>query len=369
MTDWTSTTLSQVVKLQRGHDLPATRRGRGSVPIIGSFGVTGFHDEAMYRGPGVAIGRSGASIGVATYCSEDYWPLNTCLFVKDFQGNDPLWTYYLLHSIDFSAYNSGSVQPMLNRNYIANMPIEVPPVGEQRAIAATLGALDDKVESNRRTRRLVRALGKAKLSAAVAHSAVDLQLSDVVTSISRGITPKYVDDIEAPFILNQRCVRDGSVTTTAARRTVHKAVAAEKRAAAGDVLVNSTGTGTLGRVGRWHEGEVFVDSHVSVVKPDGLRVGPTVLAYTLFEREHDIEGMATGSTGQTELSPRRLGELPVRLPSARGMRGIEDTLYSFECENNLLFNQEQRLTSLRDALLPELLSGRIRVPEATEAIA
>lgn len=79
----------EVLELQRGHDLPAASRGSGTVPVIGSFGVTGMHDTAAYDGPGVAIGRSGAAIGTATFVAGPIWPLDTCLFVRDFKGNDP----------------------------------------------------------------------------------------------------------------------------------------------------------------------------------------------------------------------------------------------------------------------------------------
>lgn len=123
MHDYETVVLSEVVTLQRGHDLPSQRRNLGSVPILGSFGVTGWHDTAKYSGPGVAIGRSGASIGVATFVEGPYWPLNTTLFVKDFKGNDPRWVYFLLDAIDFSSYNSGSAQPSLNRNYLADIQV------------------------------------------------------------------------------------------------------------------------------------------------------------------------------------------------------------------------------------------------------
>jgi type I restriction enzyme, S subunit len=105
---WRAAQLADVVTLLRGFDLPAQARRAGRVPILGSFGITGSHNESRVRGPGVTIGRSGASIGVATYSAVDFWPLNTALYVKDFHDNDPFWVYWLLHSIDFTAYNSGS---------------------------------------------------------------------------------------------------------------------------------------------------------------------------------------------------------------------------------------------------------------------
>jgi type I restriction enzyme S subunit len=145
---WTASTLSEVVTLQRGFDLPLQNRRPGLVPILGSFGVTGWHDVAPVNGPGVTIGRSG-NIGTAAYTDADYWPLNTTLFVRDFHGNEPRFVFYLLKAIDFAAYNSGSVQPSLNRNYIARIQVKLPPRVEQSAIAEVLGALDEKIDSNR----------------------------------------------------------------------------------------------------------------------------------------------------------------------------------------------------------------------------
>ncbi len=92
-------------------------------------------------------------MGVATYTDQDYWPLNTALYVKDFHGNDPRFVYFLLKAIDFTSYNSGSAQPSLNRNFVAHLPVSLPPKSEQRAISAILGTLDDKIEANDRTRR------------------------------------------------------------------------------------------------------------------------------------------------------------------------------------------------------------------------
>ncbi|EQD78764.1 restriction modification system DNA specificity subunit, partial [mine drainage metagenome] len=119
--------LGEFVTLQRGHDLPDEQRRPGSVPILGSFGITGWHDEAKALGPGVTVGRSGASFGVVSYSSRDYWPLNTALYVIDFHGNDPRFAYYFLQQFDFKSYNSGSAQPSLNRNFIHPVPVDVPP--------------------------------------------------------------------------------------------------------------------------------------------------------------------------------------------------------------------------------------------------
>jgi type I restriction enzyme S subunit len=158
---WTRMRLGEFVTLQRGHDLPEDRRRPGRVPILGSFGITGWHDTAKTRGPGVTVGRSGASFGVVSYSSIDYWPLNTALYVVDFHGNDARFAYYFLKLFDFQGYNSGSAQPSLNRNFVHPVPVDVPPPSEQRGIAHILGTLDDKIELNQRMNETLEAMARA----------------------------------------------------------------------------------------------------------------------------------------------------------------------------------------------------------------
>ncbi len=161
MTSWRVLTLGEVVTLQRGHDLPAERRRAGSVPVMGSFGVTGHHNTAKTEGPGVIVGRSGASAGVVSFIDVDYWPLNTCLFSTNFHGNNPRYVFYLLSTLDLGSYNSGSAQPSLNRNYISPIPVSVPDRVEQDVIVGLLAGLDDKIELNRRMNETLEAMAQA----------------------------------------------------------------------------------------------------------------------------------------------------------------------------------------------------------------
>ena len=157
---WQETTLGDVLTLQRGFDLPRKDRKVGQVPVIASTGAVGCHNENRVYGPGVVIGRSG-SIGGAQFIAEDFWPLNTTLWIKDFKGNDVRYCYYLIKSIDLSNYNVGSGVPTLNRNHIHPHPVFLPPLPEQKAIAHILGSLDDKIELNRRMNETLEAMAQA----------------------------------------------------------------------------------------------------------------------------------------------------------------------------------------------------------------
>ena len=252
---------------------------------------------------------------------------------------------------------------------LQRLKVPAPPMPEQRGIAATLGALDDKIESNQRRRELLRNVGFSLLAKSTLASPWGTQLSTVSLSIARGVAPKYVDEPSAGLVLNQKCIRGGRVDPARARRMTITGVPDHKRARTGDILVNSTGAGTLGRVGRWHEGDVFVDSHISVIRPDPGKYPAACLAYVLLQMQTDIEQLATGSTGQTELSRERLGSLRLVLPAPTEALAIEQQLQEFEAGIAHAADEIVSLTTLRDALLPELLSGRLRVPEAREAVA
>jgi type I restriction enzyme, S subunit len=118
--------LEDCLTLQRGFDLPNSQRRPGSIPIYASTGITGTHDEAKVRGPGVVTGRSG-SLGTVVYVQEDYWPLNTALWVKAFKRSTPLHSFFLLSDMGLEQYNSGAAVPTLNRNDVHGVPVAVPP--------------------------------------------------------------------------------------------------------------------------------------------------------------------------------------------------------------------------------------------------
>ncbi|MCV9897752.1 UNVERIFIED_CONTAM: restriction endonuclease subunit S, partial [Cronobacter sakazakii] len=95
MSDWFKCTLGEFVYFQRGHDLPKTQMQMGKFPVAGSNGIIGYHNLATTKGPGITIGRSG-NIGTPKFYKDDFWAHNTVLYVKNFNGNHPLFAYYFL---------------------------------------------------------------------------------------------------------------------------------------------------------------------------------------------------------------------------------------------------------------------------------
>lgn len=129
--------LGEVLVLQRGYDLPKSQRVLGAHPLVSSSGIIDNISEYRVRGPGICTGRSG-SVGATFYVENDFWPLNTTLYVKDFLGNDPRYCYWLLYGLDLKQFAGGTGVPTLNRNIVHEHMVKMSQGESQKEIANTL---------------------------------------------------------------------------------------------------------------------------------------------------------------------------------------------------------------------------------------
>ena len=300
----------------------------------------------------------------------------------------------------------GSTVPRVLKTDILGLQVPLPSIEEQKAIAHILGTLDDKIELNRKTNETLEAMAKAlfkswfvdfdpvrakaegrptglpaEISDLFPDSFEDSELGEIPSGwqcspladraiyLSRGISPAYCEE-GGVFVLNQKCVRDSRISFEKARRhdtTRKQIIGREVRRF--DALVNSTGVGTLGRVAMMPicQEEVVVDSHITVVRGSNEQES-FFISSTLLNRQTEIEALGEGSTGQTELSRVVLGSLPVIFPSPQLISAYFD--FAFIIQDKIEKNDQASvaLASARDALLPKLISGEIRIPDAEKML-
>ena len=138
---WEEKRFDEVCVLQRGFDLPTHSRFEGQYALVSSNGITDRVNQWKVKSPGVVTGRSG-TIGNVHFIEEDFWPLNTALYIKDFHGNDERFIYYFLTAFDLSKYSSGAGVPTLNRNNVHSVKVSIPKAKEeQQTIVRQLDAL------------------------------------------------------------------------------------------------------------------------------------------------------------------------------------------------------------------------------------
>lgn len=151
-------------------------------------------------------------------------------------------------------------------------------------------------------------------------------LGEVTAFIAKGIPPKYTEEENENTIrvLNQKCNRNFEISYNESR--IHdcekKKVPVDKMLRAGDVLINSTGTGTAGRVAQMVEVTVptTIDGHMILIRPS-KELDPIYYGYAVKSFQSQIEGLAEGSTGQTEINRRRLqDEVIIRYPRDKSVQ-------------------------------------------------
>jgi type I restriction enzyme, S subunit len=197
------------------------------------------------------------------------------------------------------------------------------------------------------------------------------RLGDLVDVATRGKAPKYEQVPTGVFAVNQKCVRGGKVQIEPCRPHAPEVSVDERiRLRSGDVCVNSTGTGTIGRVGLWmspEQGIYFPDSHVTLLRVSPGKVEPTFLAYTLdstYVQQRIERECYSGSTNQVELNRSAFLGLDLSVPPIPEQRKIAAILSSIdetiERTEEIALQLDLLFRATRDALLVGgLVSGTV----------
>lgn len=262
--------------------------------------------------------------------------------------------------------------PQITFSEISNLDISLPSIDRQEKIVAILSALDDKIEVNRAINKNLEATAQAIFKSWF----IDFEpfggvmpadwslcsLDECCSLIARGITPKY-DDQSVDFVINQKCIRNHSLDLKLSRKHNSK-VPENKNLHYGDILINSTGQGTLGRTAQviFTPNNLTVDSHITIVRPKyDLLI--EYLGYLITSKEDDFVAMEQGSTGQTELPRERVKSYSIILPSEEKLDAFQKITKPILKKMYINQVENQRLAAIRDALLPKLMSGEIDVSQ------
>lgn len=270
---------------------------------------------------------------------------------------DPTFVYYALSQCAglLKAIAGGSATPILNKSAFANVSLNILPIGEQRTIGILLNALDYKIESNRRTVKGILALGHALYERALTSGSRQTLVGEIaefhnrrripLSSLEREARPGnipyygatgifgYVDD----FLFNEVLVlvgEDGSV-------------------------VRDDG----GPVTQYIWGKAWINNHAHPLTGRGIS---NELLYLALDRS-DVRPLVTGAV-QPKISMGNLKSLAVDLPLESEQAPLESMLSSLFSVLRCRSDEVCQLEQLRDTLLPELLSGRIRGPRTCEEV-
>ena len=401
---WAEKPLGQVIELKRGYDLPARKRLAGPVPVVSSSGITGAHRESKVSGPGVVTGRYG-TLGKVYFILDDFWPLNTTLYVRDFKENDPRFISYLLRGLDFSGHSDKAAVPGLNRNHMHEEPVRIPTdVGEQRSIAHILGTLDDKIELNHRMNETFEAMARALFKSwfvdfdpvrakmegrdtgwpsAIADLFPDRLVDSEMGEVPEGWEVFRLDDLThhhtrstPPFRSPELEYEHFSIPAYDAGQ--HPAVEAgaairsNKTVVPDDAVLLSKLNPRIARV--WVPPDSMGRPQVCSTEFLAFTPKPPAnrsLLFALFADQHFralLKSMVTGtSKSHQRVPPRALKSHDVLAGSPRLFASFGQATSGLLARILTNRSEAATLAALRDTLLPKLISGEIRLEEAATA--
>jgi len=407
--EWANGKLGDFIELKRGYDLPQAKRTLGGVPLVSSSGVSDRHDVAMVKGPGVVTGRYG-TIGQVFYVEEDFWPLNTTLYVRDFKGNHRKFINYFLKTLDFHAYSDKAAVPGVNRNHLHEALVTIPPVSAQVKIAEFLGALDDRINLLRETNTTLEAIAQALfkswfvdfdpvhakmqgrapegMSEATAALFPDSFEESELGAVPKGWRLKTMEDVSTVGIgktpprkepqwftenasdVRWVSIRDmGNMGIYASQTSEYLTPEAVEKFNVRVVPDNTTLMSfklTVGRVALT-DGEMTTNEAIAHFKLDKKSPVTSEFIY-LYLKQFNFSSLSSTSSIAEAVNSKTVREIPILVLSSELMTAFQDNVKP-------LFNQLKNaealaanLSVIRDTLLPRLISGQLRLPEA-QAIA
>lgn len=269
---------------------------------------------------------------------------------------------------------SGSTQKFISLNKLRMLRTILPPLDEQKRIVDLFSSVDSYIEA------LQQQVDNARKSRnAVLHELftkggegwVKGSLSTFCVMIRRGQAPSYTDQ-KSVMVLNQKCIRNGKINIELSRQTDGEVKHIPEWAFIKneDSVVNSTGVGTLGRSAYVGEllGPTTVDSHITIVRPNPEKILPPFLGLILNYKENDIEILAAGSSGQTELSRESLGNLILDVPPLAEQKRIVEIISVFDEHRESLELTLTKTQNLCYSLLSDLLSGNHEIPSSYDKL-
>ena len=301
--------------------------------------------------------------------------------LNDTDRYDPVYFTYYFKSKAFRRAVSGTAVGAniqnLSQARLSNHECRIPSIEVQHRIADILSVYDNLIENNQKQIKLLEEAAQrlykewfvdlcfpghenTEIVDGVPEGWSKSTVSEVSAVLRRGISPKYNEKARG-IVINQKCIRQTIVSYDEAR-TQEKKYPAELEMMESDIVICSTGAGTLGRVGQIFEakGNATLDSHVTLIRADE-KIGQQSLFWSLKMKQDYLMNAGKGSTNQLELSRETIGNCKILIPERKIAEQAEKNFVAIHNKMKECTMQIARLRETRDLLLPKLMSGEVEV--------
>lgn len=386
-TTWRKVKLGEVLDLKYGFSLPEKKRVSGDIPVYGSSGIVGMNNEGVVGRPGIIVGRKG-NVGSIYYSNKPFCPIDTVYYIDSLKiPGDIKFYYYFLKRIPFKKIGSDVGVPGLNRDLAYGLDITIPAEKEyQQRIADILSAFDDKIELNNKISKNLEQTAQAifkewfvkfKFRGHEKVKMVDSELGKIPEGWKIG-SFKDLLKVKHGFAFSSDKFKTNGIPVIKIKNILENNRINLKevnfielndfknlenfKLKNGDILIAMTGA-TSGKIGILIGDYLnyFLNQRVGkfeFFKPENKWF--SFIYLTQSNIRNMLLGLSDGSA-QGNLSPSQLENLEIVIPESKILQKFDSII------NNWFLNiqkneiENQKLSSLRDLLLPKLMSGEIKV--------
>lgn len=377
---WNEKKIGKMLSLEYGKSLPKEKRETGGFPVYGSNGIVDTHIEPAITGPGIIVGRKG-SCGSVHFSETDFWPIDTTYYVKLKQKDNLRFTAYMLSSLGLSKMNSHSTIPGLNRDSVYNLSVPLPPLPEQKKIAAILLKIQQAITAQEKIIESLQDLKKSTMqhlftkglrgektkmteNGEIPKSWEITNLAAIAT-IGAGGTPsrgnsKFWHEGTIPW------VKTGEVNYCVITETEECITplglknSAAKILPKGTLLLAMYGQGiTRGKVAILGI-EASTNQACASIQPDASKVKLQFLYHYLSWSYDRLRTLSHGAQ-QANLNAKIVAGLKVTLPTIIEQDEIANQLNTLDNKLNIHKSKKYKQMSLFKTTLNKLMSGEIRV--------
>lgn len=393
--------LGDLINLEYGFSLPDSVRKPGQIPVFGSNGQVGFHNVSSCLGPGIIIGRKG-SVGKICWSAEPFWPIDTTYYVTSKKTFEFRWLYWTLLHCDLAKLNSSTGVPGLNRNDVYSVSINYEHLEIQKAIATILDTLDTTIQQ---TQALIAKLKQVKagmlydlltrgldnngeLRDPIRHpeqfkdsslgripkewvfNSLDYLIQDLETGVSVNAWNKPISGGDIG-ILKTSCVNSGSFFSKE-NKTVLPLDKGRVSCPVRDdsIIISRMNTpllvGESGYVEQGFSNLYLPDRLWQLLLREERKASAKWLSYVFIWEpiRKLIQDIATGTSGSMKnISQKTFLAICISIPQPEEQRAIATRINSVDELLTKEIRKQTKLTFLKQALMKDLLSGKVRVPE------
>jgi type I restriction enzyme S subunit len=364
--EWRESTWGDVISLEYGKALRGYDTPSGKFRVFGSNGPIGWTTQPLASGPGVILGRKGATRGVE-FSREPFFVIDTAYYAVPKTELDMRWLFYAIKHHKLGEIDDGSPIPSTTRSAVYVRDLRVPPIAEQKSIATVLGPLDDKIELNRQMNETLEALTQTLFKNWFMDAAAtklpngwrEGTLGEVAENPRRGIQPDEIKS-STPYIGLEHMPRRSIALSEWESDT--KLGSNKLEFKRGEILFgklrpyfHKVGVAPLGGV---------CSTDILVVRPKTPEWFGFVLGHVSSVELVNHTNAASTGTKMPRTNWNDLARFEVALPPESLAAEFTATIRPMIDRIIANIHESRTLAALRDALLPKLLSGELRVPVA-----